>query len=153
MGAPDILGLLAARGVTIRPRPDGNLEVSPRRLLTDETRRLIREHKAELLQVLAADSLPDPAAEARRQRVLVLLAANPEARYALVTDTGADPEATVVIGDTSYDMEMAANAGVPAIGVAWGYHPAEELTQTGAAVIIEHYSEAPGAVRRLIGGA
>jgi len=96
MGAPDILGLLAARGVTIRPRPDGNLEVSPRRLLTDETRRLIREHKAELLQVLAADSLPDPAAEARRQRVLVLLAANPEARYALVTDTGADPEAVLL---------------------------------------------------------
>lgn len=70
-----------------------------------------------------------------------------------MADTGADPDATVVIGDTSYDMEMAANAGVPAIGVAWGYHPAEELTQTGAAVVIDHYSEAPDAVRRLIGGA
>ena len=96
MGAPDILGLLAARGVTIRPRPDGNLEVSPRRLLTDETRRLIREHKAELLQVLAAGSLPDLAAEARRQRVLAMLAENPSARYALVTDLESDPEAVIL---------------------------------------------------------
>ncbi|MBI1984091.1 MAG: hypothetical protein HYS61_07830 [Acidobacteria bacterium] len=85
MGAPDILGLLAARGLTVRPRPDGNLEVSPRGLLTDETRRLIREHKAELLQALVADPLPDPTAEARRQRVLAILAENPTARYALLT--------------------------------------------------------------------
>ncbi|MEQ8699788.1 MAG: HAD-IA family hydrolase [Bauldia litoralis] len=70
-----------------------------------------------------------------------------------MADTGADPDTTVVIGDTSYDMEMAVNAGVAAIGVAWGYHPAEELTDTGAAAIIDHYSQAPDAVRRLIGGA
>ena len=28
-----------------------------------------------------------------------------------------------MIGDTSYDMEMARAAGVAAIGVNWGYHP------------------------------
>ncbi len=53
MGAPDIRGLLTAKGLTLRPTPDGNLEVWPRRLLTDETRRLIRAHKAELLAALA----------------------------------------------------------------------------------------------------
>jgi hypothetical protein len=58
---------------------------------------VIREHKAELLAELRAandgayEALPDPAAEARRQKVLAMLAANPSARYALVTDTEADP--------------------------------------------------------------
>ena len=44
----------------------------------------------------SADTLPDPAAEARRQRVLAMLDAHPEARYALLTDTEADPEAVLL---------------------------------------------------------
>jgi phosphoglycolate phosphatase len=47
-------------------------------------------------------------------------------------ETGAAPDQTVMIGDTSYDMQMAANAGVAAIGVDWGYHTAEELLEAGA---------------------
>lgn len=96
MGAPDILGLLPARGLRLRPTPDGNLEVSPRRLLTDDTRQLIREHKAELLQSLAADPLPDPAAEARRQRALDMLARRPGSRYAVVTDCEAEPDVVIL---------------------------------------------------------
>lgn len=42
------------------------------------------------------DALPDPAAEARRQRVLAMLAERPGIRYALVTDTDADSETVVV---------------------------------------------------------
>lgn len=34
---------------------------------------------------------------------------------------------TVMIGDTSFDMEMAAAAGVQGIGVSWGYHPVCQL--------------------------
>jgi phosphoglycolate phosphatase len=67
-----------------------------------------------------------------------------------MADTGADPDTTVVIGDTSYDMAMAANARVPAIGVAWGYHPVDELEQAGAAAIIDRYDQAADAVRRLM---
>ena len=96
MGAPDIRGLLTAKGLTLRPTPDGNLEVWPRRLLTDETRRLIREHKGELLAALETDTLPDPAAEARRQRVLAMLDENPGVRYAALTDTRADPDAVLL---------------------------------------------------------
>ena len=45
----------------------------------------------------SADPLPDPKAEARRARVLALLEAHPTARYALVTDEGADPEVVILV--------------------------------------------------------
>lgn len=41
------------------------------------------------------DSLPDPAAEARRQRVLAMLAERPEIRYAALTDSKTDSEAVL----------------------------------------------------------
>jgi hypothetical protein len=40
--------------------------------------------------------LADPAVEARRLRVLDMLDRNPSARYAVLTDTKADPEAVVL---------------------------------------------------------
>lgn len=42
------------------------------------------------------DALPDPAAEARRQRVLAMLAERPGIRYAVLTDTEADSEAAIL---------------------------------------------------------
>ena len=43
-------------------------------------------------------------------------------------DYSATPaEQTLMIGDTSYDMEMACNAGVRAIGVNWGYHSRQHV--------------------------
>ena len=44
----------------------------------------------------APDTLPDPAAEARRQRVLEMLAQRPGIRYAAVTDTGAEADAVIL---------------------------------------------------------
>jgi phosphoglycolate phosphatase len=46
--------------------------------------------------------------------------------------TGAEPALTVMIGDTAFDMAMALNAGVRAIGVDWGYHERAELIAAGA---------------------
>ncbi len=51
---------------------------------------------------------------------------------------GAAPHETLVIGDTSYDMLMANAAGARGIGVAWGYHPAADLVEAGAAAIVAH---------------
>jgi hypothetical protein len=42
------------------------------------------------------DALPDPAAEARRQRVLAILAERPGIRYAVLTDIPADPDAVIL---------------------------------------------------------
>ena len=49
----------------------------------------------------------------------------------------AEPEDTVMIGDTAYDIDMALVAGTRAIGVAWGYHPPAELIAAGAEAVAE----------------
>ena len=58
-----------------------------------------------------------------------------------MADAGAAPTTTAMIGDTGYDMAMAMAAGCAAIGVAWGYHNAEQLVASGADVVAEHPSE------------
>ena len=55
--------------------------------------------------------------------------------------TGAARAQTVMIGDTAYDMAMAVNAGVHAIGVDWGYHHPHELISAGAAAIASSVDE------------
>jgi phosphoglycolate phosphatase len=53
---------------------------------------------------------------------------------------GVTPADTVMIGDTSFDMRMAANAGTHGLGVAWGYHPREELLASGAHAVADTYA-------------
>ena len=53
-----------------------------------------------------------------------------------MAQTGVDPASTLMIGDTTYDIEMARNAGVAAIGVAWGYHEPERLQLAGANTVV-----------------
>ena len=58
-----------------------------------------------------------------------------------VPEAGASVEASVMIGDTSYDMAMARAAGVTAIGVGWGYHDRTALVRAGADHVVAHPSE------------
>lgn len=55
-------------------------------------------------------------------------------------EVGAERHRTVMIGDTTFDMEMAIRAGAQALGVAWGYHEIDELEAAGAHAI-SHASE------------
>ncbi len=55
---------------------------------------------------------------------------------AAMAETGVAPERTVMVGDTTFDVEMALAAGVGALGVAWGYHSPAELQEAGAHAII-----------------
>ena len=62
---------------------------------------------------------------------------HPEMLLRAMSETGIGPVDTVMIGDTSYDMLMARNAGAKAVGIAWGYHTARELTEAGAVAVAE----------------
>lgn len=61
-------------------------------------------------------------------------------------EAGVEPAQTIVIGDTSFDMEMARAAGAGAIGVSWGYHKVERLHQAGAQIVIDGYADLAGAL-------
>ncbi len=54
-----------------------------------------------------------------------------------VAEAGGEPAEAVMIGDTSYDMEMARAAHVAAVGVAWGHHPSAHLLATGASEVAQ----------------
>ena len=56
-------------------------------------------------------------------------------------ETGAAPKGTWLIGDTSFDMEMAVAAGVRPIGVAWGYHPEAALQDAGAEIVLDRFEQ------------
>ena len=58
-----------------------------------------------------------------------------------LSETGAEPSSSAMVGDTSYDMAMACRAGSHAIGVSWGYHPAEELSDAGADLLVEDFNQ------------
>jgi phosphoglycolate phosphatase len=55
----------------------------------------------------------------------------------------------VMVGDTTFDIEMARAAGARAIGVTWGYHRPEALVQAGAEAMIEHFDELEAAIDRI----
>lgn len=75
---------------------------------------------------------------------------HPEMIHSAMSGVGAEPLQTVMIGDTNHDMEMAIAAGTKALGVSWGYHPAEDLTAAGAHVVIDDYSEMIAAIDDLL---
>jgi phosphoglycolate phosphatase len=50
---------------------------------------------------------------------------NPDLLHAIMDATGTDE--LIMIGDTTYDLDMAQAAGVAAIGVSWGHHSVERL--------------------------
>ena len=70
--------------------------------------------------------------------------------YRALRETGVEAHNTVMIGDTTFDMEMAMNAGVPAIGVSWGYHTDGELLAAGARAIVHCFQDLPGALEHTI---
>lgn len=66
---------------------------------------------------------------------------HPAMLEAALFEAAVQPGDAVMIGDTSFDMEMAVAAGVRAIGVAWGYHEARELREAGAVAVAETAEE------------
>ncbi|KZL21161.1 Pyrophosphatase PpaX [Pseudovibrio axinellae] len=66
---------------------------------------------------------------------------NPGMIFQAMSETGVDLENTIMIGDTTFDMQMARNAGVESIGVTWGYHSAKDVKNAGASYVIDHFNE------------
>ncbi len=65
---------------------------------------------------------------------------NPSMARAALRETGTEAASAVMIGDTVFDMEMAGNAGMRALGVEWGYHPSNDLLAAGAEIVAREAS-------------
>lgn len=67
-----------------------------------------------------------------------------------MTETGMDAERTVMIGDTTFDMELGNSAGAKTIGVTWGYHERVALEEAGAHIIITDYADLDAAIEKVL---
>ncbi len=62
---------------------------------------------------------------------------HPEMLEEIMGELGVTPARTLMIGDTTHDLQMARNAGVPALGVSFGAHPRAALEQVASEAIID----------------
>ncbi|RFC62473.1 HAD family hydrolase [Fulvimarina endophytica] len=66
-------------------------------------------------------------------------------------ELGIRPGNAIVVGDTSYDMEMARAAGASALGVSWGSHRPDLLRRSGALQVVETVPDLTVALDRWLG--
>jgi phosphoglycolate phosphatase len=52
---------------------------------------------------------------------------HPRMLHELMREFGTEPERTLMIGDTTHDLQMALNAGCPSVGVSYGAHEPGEF--------------------------
>ena len=77
---------------------------------------------------------------------------SPSMVLAAMSDAGAEPAATIVVGDTSFDMAMAVAAGASAIGVGWGYHEPKDLLDAGARAVADRPADIATLAREAVNG-
>jgi phosphoglycolate phosphatase len=83
-----------------------------------------RKHFCTVQTVDIAPSKPDPG--------MILQA---------LREAGVKAEDAIMVGDTSFDMEMARAAGVRGVAVSWGYHRPDRLRDAGASRVVDDMSE------------
>lgn len=73
---------------------------------------------------------------------------DPAMLEAALFEAGVEPGTAVMIGDTTFDMQMARNGRVRAIGVGWGYHEPDELRVSGADIVADTVADLRAALDR-----
>jgi len=66
---------------------------------------------------------------------------NPQMLLEILEQLGVDANRALVVGDTEYDIQMAINAGVHALGVSYGVHDRGRLLDNGALDCLDTLSE------------
>lgn len=73
---------------------------------------------------------------------------NPDIILDICASLAVHPSEAVMIGDTTFDIDMAAYAKMPSIGVDWGYHENDALRQAGAYTILHTWDDLFPALRQ-----
>jgi phosphoglycolate phosphatase len=61
--------------------------------------------------------------------------------HQLMREFGAEPERTLMIGDTTHDLQLAANAGTASLGVSYGAHEPESFAALGPLAVLHSTQE------------
>jgi phosphoglycolate phosphatase len=59
----------------------------------------------------------------------------------IMDELGLSAERVLMVGDTTHDLQMAINAGVDAVGVTHGAHPAEQLRALSPLALLDDFIE------------
>ena len=68
---------------------------------------------------------------------------NPGMLLEIIDELGVRPEQTLMVGDTTHDLQMAANASVDSVGVLSGSHSEETLRTCDPVAILDDLSRLP----------
>ncbi len=66
---------------------------------------------------------------------------DPKMLHELMEELGAEPGRTLMIGDTTHDLQLAANAGAASLAVSYGAHPSDALGQLAPRHIVHSVAE------------
>jgi phosphoglycolate phosphatase len=69
---------------------------------------------------------------------------HPQMLLDILEETGVVPAATLMVGDTVYDMQMARNARVDGLAVSYGVHERERLLAHGPVACLDSFPEVHG---------
>jgi len=65
---------------------------------------------------------------------------HPAMAFQAMRDAGVDAHQAIMIGDTTYDMQMAGAAKIAGLGIGWGYHSDDMLLGAGAVDVLSDFS-------------
>lgn len=66
---------------------------------------------------------------------------DPRMLHELIGEFGTDPQRTLMIGDTTHDLQMALNAGCPSVAVSYGAHTPEGFEALQPLAIVHSVEE------------
>lgn len=66
---------------------------------------------------------------------------DPRMLHELMREFGTEPERTLMIGDTTHDLQMAANAGCHSIGVSYGAHATDGFAALNPRAVVHSVRE------------
>ncbi|MFD4639729.1 HAD family hydrolase [Lentzea sp. NPDC058436] len=85
--------------------------------------------------VVGADQVPEPKPD-------------PAAGLLVLDRLGVTPDNAVMVGDTTYDIDMARGAGMSSVAVTYGVHGADQLLSAGPTWLAGSFAEAVVSARR-----
>ena len=72
---------------------------------------------------------------------------SPTMLYEIMRELDAEPQETLMIGDTEYDLAMAQSAGTHRAGVSYGTHSVGRLLPYDPAFVLDHFGDLPSKLR------